>query len=85
MPSWQNLSTGSCGGNKYVAETIFYNALDIINQKTHADPAKTFKQAMENVKPVLEVRPRRVGGRHVPSPCGSEAIEKNCSGHSLDY
>ena len=49
-------------GKKYVAETIFYNALDIINQKTHADPAKTFKQAMENVKPLIEVRPRRVGG-----------------------
>ncbi len=49
-------------GKKYVAETIFYNALDIINQKTHADPVKTFKQAMENVKPILEVRPRRVGG-----------------------
>jgi len=49
-------------GKKCVAETIFYNALNIINQKTHADALKTFKQAMENVKPLIEVRPRRVGG-----------------------
>src|SRR5512139_1970607 len=49
-------------GKKNVAETIFYNALEKIKEKTHADPLKTFKQAMDNVKPLLEVRPRRVGG-----------------------
>ena len=36
--------------------------LEKIKEKTHADPLKTFKQAMDNVKPLLEVRPRRVGG-----------------------
>jgi small subunit ribosomal protein S7 len=49
-------------GKKSVAEGIFYGALDIIQGKTHADPVKTFRQAMDNVKPMIEVRPRRVGG-----------------------
>jgi len=49
-------------GKKSLAERIFYHALDIIKDRTHADPAKTFGQAMDNVKPLLEVRPRRVGG-----------------------
>jgi small subunit ribosomal protein S7 len=49
-------------GKKSVAEGIFYRALDLINDKTHSDPVKVFNQEMTNVKPVLEVRPRRVGG-----------------------
>jgi small subunit ribosomal protein S7 len=50
------------GGKKSVAEKIFYQALDIIQEKTKEDPVKIFKRAVENVKPVLEVRSRRVGG-----------------------
>ena len=49
-------------GKKNVSERIFYHALDIIKEKTHSDPTKTFKQAMDNVKPELEVKARRVGG-----------------------
>jgi small subunit ribosomal protein S7 len=49
-------------GKKNVAERIFYQALNIIQEKTHSDPLKTFRQAMDNVKPLIEVRPRRVGG-----------------------
>src|SRR4030043_358506 len=49
-------------GKKSSAEGIFYRALDIIKDKTHSDPVKIFSQAMNNVKPVIEVRPRRVGG-----------------------
>jgi len=49
-------------GKKSLAEGIFYQALDIIKEKTHSDPAKVFTQAMNNVKPLIEVRPRRVGG-----------------------
>ncbi len=49
-------------GKKSVAEGIFYGAVGIIQDRTKSDPMKTFKQAMDNVKPVLEVRPRRVGG-----------------------
>jgi small subunit ribosomal protein S7 len=49
-------------GKKSLSERIFYRTLDIIKDKTHSDPAKIFSQAMDNVKPLLEVRPRRVGG-----------------------
>jgi len=49
-------------GKKSLAEGIFYHALDIIKEKTHSDPVKVFSQAMSNVKPLIEVRPRRVGG-----------------------
>jgi small subunit ribosomal protein S7 len=50
------------GGKKSLAERIFYNALDILEQKTGEDPLKAFKKAVDNVRPVLEVRSRRVGG-----------------------
>jgi len=49
-------------GKKCVADRIFYGALDILKEKTQSDPVKMFKQAMENTKPLIEVRPRRVGG-----------------------
>jgi small subunit ribosomal protein S7 len=49
-------------GKKSIAESIFYGSLDIIREKTHSDPIKTFRQAMDNVKPLIEVKPRRVGG-----------------------
>jgi small subunit ribosomal protein S7 len=49
-------------GKKSLAEGIFYRSLDIIKDKTHSDPIKVFNQAMNNVKPLIEVRPRRVGG-----------------------
>jgi small subunit ribosomal protein S7 len=49
-------------GEKNLAERIFYNSLEIVQEKTKDEPLKVFKQAMENVKPVLEVKSRRVGG-----------------------
>ncbi len=49
-------------GKKSLAERVFYNAMDIIEEKMKEDPLKVFKRAIENVKPALEVRPRRVGG-----------------------
>jgi small subunit ribosomal protein S7 len=50
------------GGKKSVAEKIFYSSMDVIAQKTGKDALKVFNQAMENVMPLVEVRPRRVGG-----------------------
>ena len=50
------------GGKKSKAEAIFYNALDIAGEKLKKDPFELFEQAMENVKPMVEVRSRRVGG-----------------------
>jgi len=49
-------------GKKSVAEGIFYGALNLIKEKTQSDPIKIFNQAMDHVKPMIEVRPRRVGG-----------------------
>jgi small subunit ribosomal protein S7 len=55
-------------GKKSTAEQIFYDALKIIQQKTGDDPVKVFKKAVENVKPVLEVKTRRVGGANYQVP-----------------
>jgi small subunit ribosomal protein S7 len=49
-------------GKKSTAERNCYGAFDILKQKTGNDPLKVFKTALENAKPVLEVKPRRVGG-----------------------
>ena len=50
------------GGKKGVAEKIFYNALDIIKQKTKSDGIKIFEKAIENASPMVEVKSRRIGG-----------------------
>ena len=49
-------------GKKNTAERIFYHAMNIIEKKTGEDPFKVFKQAIENVKPFMETKSRRVGG-----------------------
>jgi small subunit ribosomal protein S7 len=49
-------------GKKSVAESIFYGAFDIIEEKTKRAPLKVFEQAVENVRPMIEVKSRRVGG-----------------------
>ncbi|HPI74803.1 MAG TPA: 30S ribosomal protein S7 [bacterium] len=49
-------------GKRSVAEMIFYDAVDHISQKTSNDGLQVFEKAMQNVKPILEVRSRRVGG-----------------------
>ena len=49
-------------GKKSVAQRILYDAFNIISKKTKEDPLTVFRKAVENVKPVVEVRSRRVGG-----------------------
>jgi small subunit ribosomal protein S7 len=49
-------------GKRSIAEQIVYDALDDIEKKTEGDPVATLKRAVENVRPVLEVKSRRVGG-----------------------
>jgi len=49
-------------GKKAVAERILYGALDVIKTKSGKDPVEVFSQALQNVKPVVEVKSRRVGG-----------------------
>jgi len=61
-------------GKRSVAEKIFYNAIDIIGEKSNSDGLAVFEKAVENVKPILEVRSRRVGGAtyQVPVEISSE-------------
>ncbi len=49
-------------GKKSTAETIFYNSLNAMKEKTGNDPLELFTKAVNNVRPALEVRSRRVGG-----------------------
>jgi small subunit ribosomal protein S7 len=49
-------------GKRSIAEGILYRALDVIGKKANEEPLKVFERAVENAKPVLEVRSRRVGG-----------------------
>ncbi|GBC93828.1 30S ribosomal protein S7 [bacterium HR15] len=55
-------------GKKAVAERIFYKAMEIIEQKTGKPALEVFEQAIENVAPQVEVRPRRVGGQTYQVP-----------------
>lgn len=55
-------------GKRSLAERIVYSALDIIAEKTKDDPIRTFKKAMKNVQPMLEVKSRRVGGANYQVP-----------------
>ncbi len=61
-------------GKKSVAESLFYKAMEIIEQKTGMPALQVFEQAIENVAPQVEVRPRRVGGQtyQVPMEVGPE-------------
>ena len=49
-------------GKKATAENIVYGAFAIVEEKTGGDPLSVFKKAMDNVRPTLEVKPKRVGG-----------------------
>ena len=55
-------------GKKSLAEKVVYGALDIIAERTKDDPLKTFKKALKNVMPMLEVKSRRVGGANYQVP-----------------
>ena len=50
------------GGKKATAEGILYGALDVIRERFKEDPLEVFRKALDNVKPKLEVKSRRVGG-----------------------
>ena len=55
-------------GKRGTAEKILYEAFDIVKDKTKKDPMEVFNKAMENIKPALEVKSRRVGGSNVQVP-----------------
>jgi len=55
-------------GKRSIAEKIFYSSMDIIQEKTGTDGLQTFKKGLENLKPLLEVKSRRVGGANYQVP-----------------
>ncbi len=55
-------------GKKSVAQRIVYDALELVKQRANDSPLKVFKKALENVKPSLEVKTRRVGGANYQVP-----------------
>ena len=62
------ISTVMRDGKRSTAERILYDSLDIIKERTGDDPLKVFKKAIDNVKPSLEVKSRRVGGSNYQVP-----------------
>jgi small subunit ribosomal protein S7 len=61
-------------GKKSTAERIMYDSFDIIKEKSQEDPVIVFNRAIENVRPLLEVRPRRVGGATYQVPMEVPAL-----------
>lgn len=67
-PIFQDIVVAKCvnalmkDGKKAVAEKIFYGALQRVESKTGEEPLKTFKKALSNIKPAVEVKSRRIGG-----------------------
>ena len=55
-------------GKKSIAEATFYGAMDLVKERAKDDPLKLFRKAVDNVKPVLEVKSRRVGGSNYQVP-----------------
>jgi len=62
------INTVMLAGKRSTAEGIMYGAFDIIKEKAGDDPLKIFKKAVDNVKPSLEVKSRRVGGSNYQAP-----------------
>jgi len=63
-------------GKKGLSERIFYDSLELIRDKMNEDPLGVFKKAVENTKPILEVRSRRVGGATYQVPVEVRAERK---------
>ena len=55
-------------GKKGTAERILYEAFDMVKEKTGIEPMEVYEKALENIKPLLEVKSRRVGGSNVQVP-----------------
>ena len=62
------INTIMLDGKKGIAQTIVYDAFEQVKTKTGSDPLEVFTKAMENIKPELEVKSRRVGGSNYQVP-----------------
>jgi small subunit ribosomal protein S7 len=67
-------------GKKSTAESILYNAFDVIEKRTKESAIKIFEQAIENVKPMIEVKSRRVGGSTYQVPTEIRPSRKTALG-----
>ncbi len=67
-------------GKKSVAEKIMYQALDVIRDRMRQDPLEVFLQALDNITPEMEVRPRRVGGATYQVPVEIRHDRRNALG-----
>ncbi len=65
------------GGKKSTAQAIFYNAMDLVKERANDDPLKVFRKAVDNVKPMLEVKSRRVGGSNYQVPVEVQPNRRN--------
>ena len=62
------INTIMVDGKKGVAQTILYNAFEMVKEKTNKEPMEVFEKALANIKPALEVKSRRVGGANYQVP-----------------
>lgn len=67
-------------GKKMAAEKIVYGALDIVKEKTKEDPVSVFNKAIENVRPLVELKSRRVGGATYQVPCEVRQVRSSTLG-----
>lgn len=64
-------------GKKSVAEKIIYDAMDHIEKRSGKDPVEIFTQALSNVRPIVEVKSRRVGGANYQVPVEVRSVRRN--------
>lgn len=64
-------------GKKSVARHEIYKAFEVIKEKTGGDPLKVFDQALDNIRPTMEVRPRRIGGAAYQVPQAVRGVRKD--------
>ena len=64
------------GGKKTIAQKIVYGAFDIIKEQTKKEPLEIFKLALENASPLLEVKPKRIGGATYQVPMEAKGERK---------
>ena len=67
-------------GKKGIAQRIFYDAMDIVKEKTSMEPMEVLNKALENIMPQLEVKTRRVGGANYQVPVEVKADRKQALG-----
>ena len=67
-------------GKKGIAQTIFYDAMNMVGEKTNKEPMEVLNAALENISPALEVKSRRVGGANYQVPIEVRADRKQALG-----